>query len=226
MKEKEHEIRILILGLDNAGKTTIVKKLCGQSTDTVEPTLGFQITTIQHMNYKINLWDIGGQRSIRAYWRNYYEQTDGIIWVIDSTDTSRLDICKDEMYQVLSQEKLIGATVLLFANKQDIIIKNNKNSNNTEIDTKQAATANTDSHHETSGDDDINNNNQSKKNKSKIGNGNIDEIAEALELNEDNIRFGQRHWKIQGCSGITGDGLMDGIDWLVDDISNRIFFLS
>ena len=74
-------LRILILylllleqlGLDNAGKTTVVKKLCGEPIDTITPTLGFQIQSLAHKGYNLNLWDVGGQRSIRAYWRNYFE---------------------------------------------------------------------------------------------------------------------------------------------------------
>ena len=192
-----------------------MKKLCGQPTNKIEPTLGFQITTTEHSGYKLNLWDIGGQRSIRAYWRNYFEQTDGLIWVVDSTDISRLELCKEEMYQVLQQEKLMGATVLIFANKQDIIQKNKTTTKNTK----------TNSSSDNRVDDDSNKNGDDES-EAHTKTNNCDEIADALELNDDNIRFEQRHWKIQGCSGITGEGLMDGIEWLVEDISNRIFFLS
>lgn len=113
-------MRILILGLDNAGKTTVVKRICGEPIDTIEPTLGFQIQTLSHKNYQLNLWDIGGQKSIRAYWRNYFEQTDGLIWVVDSADTNRLELCRDELSQLLQQERLAGASVLILANKQDV----------------------------------------------------------------------------------------------------------
>jgi len=74
VKEKEKEVRILILGLDNAGKTTILRKFCGDSIDTIEPTLGFNIKTLEHKNYQLNVWDVGGQKTIRAYWRNYFER--------------------------------------------------------------------------------------------------------------------------------------------------------
>ena len=77
MKEKEKEVRILILGLDNAGKTTILRKFCGDPIDTIEPTLGFNIKTLEHRTYQLNVWDVGGQKTIRAYWRNYFERTDG-----------------------------------------------------------------------------------------------------------------------------------------------------
>lgn len=121
IKQKEKEIRILILGLDNAGKTTIVKRLVGEPIDTIEPTLGFQIRTLTTKPpYQIHLWDIGGQTSIRAYWRNYFERTDGLIWVIDAADVYRLQLCKQELLHILQQERLAGASVLIWANKQDV----------------------------------------------------------------------------------------------------------
>lgn len=113
-------MRILILGLDNAGKTTVVKKLCGEPIDKIEPTLGFQIQTLSYDRYQLNLWDVGGQKSIRAYWRNYFEQTDGLVWVVDSSDIYRLEQCRDELYELLKQERLAGASLLIFANKQDV----------------------------------------------------------------------------------------------------------
>lgn len=120
VKEKEREMRILILGLDNAGKTTIVKKLKGEDVYTVSPTLGFDINTLDFNEFKLNLWDVGGQQTIRAYWRNYFEQTDGIIWVVDSADTLRLADCRMELESLLMEERLAGATLLVLANKQDI----------------------------------------------------------------------------------------------------------
>ena len=86
MKEKEKEVRILILGLDNAGKTTILRKFCGEPVDTIEPTLGFNIKTLEHKTYQLNVWDVGGQKTIRAYWRNYFERTDGCVKLCVSPD--------------------------------------------------------------------------------------------------------------------------------------------
>jgi ADP-ribosylation factor-like protein 2 len=167
---------VLILGLDNAGKTTIVKKLCGQSIEEIEPTLGFQIESLEYQNYKLNLWDIGGQSSIRAYWRNYFEQTDGLVWVVDSADLSRLDLVRQELEKLLLQERLAGATLLIWANKQDI-----------------------------------------------QGSLPPEKIAESLGMEDG--QFQNRHWSIHACSAVTGDGLMEGMDWLIEDISSRIFLL-
>ena len=94
IKEKEKEMRLLILGLDNAGKTTILKKFMGEDIEDISPTLGFNIETVEHKDSKLNIWDVGGQKTIRSYWCNYYEQTDGLIWVVDSGDKMRLLDCK------------------------------------------------------------------------------------------------------------------------------------
>ncbi|XP_048586468.1 ADP-ribosylation factor-like protein 2 isoform X2 [Nematostella vectensis] len=120
MKQKEKEVRILMLGLDNAGKTTILKKFNGEDINTIEPTLGFNIKTLEHRDFKLNIWDVGGQRSLRSYWRNYFESTDGLIWVVDSADQRRLADCKTELQGLLVEERLAGATLLVFANKQDL----------------------------------------------------------------------------------------------------------
>ncbi|XP_025831430.1 ADP-ribosylation factor-like protein 2 [Agrilus planipennis] len=120
MKQKEKEMRILMLGLDNAGKTTILKRFNGEKIDTISPTLGFNIKTLEHRGYTLNIWDVGGQKSIRSYWRNYFECTDGLIWVVDSADRHRLEDCRVELHQLLQEERLSGATLLVFANKLDL----------------------------------------------------------------------------------------------------------
>ncbi|KAI9101046.1 ADP-ribosylation factor family-domain-containing protein [Phlyctochytrium arcticum] len=121
IKQKEKEIRILMLGLDNAGKTTILKRINGEDISTISPTLGFNIKTLTHRNFKLNIWDVGGQKSIRTYWRNYFEQTDGLVWVVDSADRpDRLRDCKNELHGLLQEERLAGASLLIFANKQDL----------------------------------------------------------------------------------------------------------
>lgn len=72
------------------------------------------------IRYKLNIWDVGGQKTLRPYWRNYYEKTDGLIWVVDSADLARLEDCKRELHSLLQEERLFGATLLVLANKQDI----------------------------------------------------------------------------------------------------------
>ncbi|XP_075475612.1 ADP-ribosylation factor-like protein 2 [Primulina tabacum] len=120
IKRKEKEMRVLMVGLDNSGKTTIVLKINGEDTSVINPTLGFNIKTINYQKYTLNIWDVGGQKTIRSYWRNYFEQTDGLIWVVDSSDIRRLNDCKYELDNLLKEERLSGASLLIFANKQDI----------------------------------------------------------------------------------------------------------
>jgi ADP-ribosylation factor-like protein 2 len=93
-----------MLGLDNAGKTTILKKFIGEDINTISPTFGFNIKTVEHKGLKLNIWDVGGQRSLRSYWRNYFESTDGLVWVVDSADHRRLDDCKKELHLLLKEE--------------------------------------------------------------------------------------------------------------------------
>ncbi|XP_028073571.1 ADP-ribosylation factor 1-like [Camellia sinensis] len=116
------EARILVLGLDNAGKTTILYRLqMGEVVSTI-PTIGFNVETVQYNNIKFQVWDLGGQTSIRPYWRCYFPNTQAIIYVVDSSDTDRLVIAKDEFHAILEEEELKGAVVLIFANKQVLLI--------------------------------------------------------------------------------------------------------
>ncbi|KAH7912468.1 ADP-ribosylation factor-like protein 2 [Hygrophoropsis aurantiaca] len=103
-RQKEKEMRVLFLGLDNAGKTTILKKLSGEDIMKVSPTLGFNIKTFIHGKYTLNIWDVGGQRTLRPYWRNYFEQTDAIVWVVDSGDRMRMQDCKEELHALLQED--------------------------------------------------------------------------------------------------------------------------
>lgn len=75
----ERELRILLLGLDNAGKTTILKMLASEDITNITPTAGFNIKSVISDGFKLNVWDIGGQRKIRPYWKNYFENTDVLV---------------------------------------------------------------------------------------------------------------------------------------------------
>ena len=119
----------------------------------------------------LNIWDVGGQKTIRSYWRNYFEATEAIIWVVDSGDKVRLNDCKEELHKLLLTEKLAGATLLIFCNKQDL-----------------------------------------------PGALKPKDISEFLDVNS----IQNRHYQIISCSAMTGEGLKDGMEWLVDDIKLRI----
>lgn len=175
-KLRSHEFRFLFLGLDNAGKTTILKKLQNQPQSEIEaisPTLGFAIQTFHYQGYHLNVWDVGGQKSLRPYWKNYFEKTDAIIWVVDSSDMARLSDCKEELDKLLNEERLHGATILIFANKQDL-----------------------------------------------PGALSAEQIKNHLELH----RISTHSWRIQPCSAYTGDNLLQGLDWAVKDVADRIYY--
>ena len=114
------EQRILILGLDNAGKTTILYRLQLNEPISTVPTIGFNVETIKYNNLTFQVWDLGGQTNIRPYWRCYYQNTDAIVFVVDSADTDRIPIAKTELMAILNEEELKNVCLLVFANKQDI----------------------------------------------------------------------------------------------------------
>ncbi|KAK5169816.1 Arf GTPase arl1 [Saxophila tyrrhenica] len=113
------EIRILILGLDNAGKTTLLYRLKIGEVVTTIPTIGFNVESVTYKNLNFNVWDLGGQTSIRPYWRCYYANTAAVVFVIDSTDIERLETAAGELRAMLEEEELRDAALLVFANKQD-----------------------------------------------------------------------------------------------------------
>merc|ERR1719326_848061 len=117
LKRDDKEARILVLGLDNSGKTTILKALSEEDISTIQPTQGFNIKAINQEGFKLNCWDIGGQKAIREYWPNYFDNTDGLIFVVDSSDEERIKECVDELNSLLNDETLAKTPLLVFANK-------------------------------------------------------------------------------------------------------------
>jgi len=116
----EKEARILVLGLDNAGKTTILYRLQVGTVVSTIPTIGFNVETVTYKNIKFQVWDLGGQTSIRPYWRCYYPNTQAIIYVVDSSDVERVGTSRQEFHAILEEEELADAVVLVYANKQDL----------------------------------------------------------------------------------------------------------
>ncbi|XP_065187578.1 ADP-ribosylation factor-like protein 3 [Sycon ciliatum] len=114
------EVRILLLGLDNAGKTTILKQLASEDVTQITPTQGFNIKSVKNSGFSLNVWDIGGQRHIRPYWKHYFDNTDCLVFVIDSSDKRRLNESGSELAELLHEESLSQVPVLVFANKQDL----------------------------------------------------------------------------------------------------------
>jgi ADP-ribosylation factor-like protein 3 len=169
-KDQEKEARILMLGLDNAGKTTILKKMSEEDISHIMPTQGFNIKSLVHEGFKLNVWDIGGQKTIRPYWSNYFESSDALVYVIDSSDKRRLEESGTELKELLAEDKLASIPLLVFANKQDLL---------------QACPA--------------------------------DEIVETLEL----TKIEDRTWTIQACSAKDGNGLQEGMEWLITQCQGK-----
>ena len=133
-------MRLLMLGLDAAGKTSmwtsgnvisfgsllttilaILYKLKINNSDvTTIPTVGFNVETVTYKNVKFNVWDVGGQDKIRPLWRHYYSGTQGLIFVIDSNDRARIDEARQELHRIITDREMKEALLLVFANKQDI----------------------------------------------------------------------------------------------------------
>ncbi|KAK0583564.1 hypothetical protein LWI29_038239 [Acer saccharum] len=112
--------KILMVGLDASGKTTILYKLkLGEMVSTM-PTIGFNVETVEYRNISFSIWDVGGQSKIRPLWRHYFENTQGLIFVVDSNDRERIPEARNELHRILQDEELSNAALLVFANKQDI----------------------------------------------------------------------------------------------------------
>jgi ADP-ribosylation factor protein 1 len=114
------QMRILMVGLDAAGKTTILYKLKLGEIVTTIPTIGFNVETVEYKNISFTVWDVGGQDKIRPLWRHYFQNTQGLIFVVDSNDRERVGEARDELQRMLSEDELREATLLIFANKQDL----------------------------------------------------------------------------------------------------------
>lgn len=114
------QMRILMVGLDAAGKTTILYKLKLGEIVTTIPTIGFNVETVEYKNISFTVWDVGGQDKIRPLWRHYYQNTQGLIFVVDSSDTKRIAEAENELANMLKEDELNDAVILVFANKQDM----------------------------------------------------------------------------------------------------------
>lgn len=111
---------LLQVGLDAAGKTTILYKLKLGEIVTTIPTIGFNVETVQYKNISFTVWDVGGQDKIRPLWRHYFQNTQGLIFVVDSNDRERVGEAQKELQNMLSEDELRDAVILIFANKQDL----------------------------------------------------------------------------------------------------------
>ena len=116
----KNDVRILMVGLDAAGKTTILYQLrMGQTIKTI-PTIGFNVETLEYKGVNFTVWDVGGQDKIRILWKHYYQNTDCLIFVVDSNDRERIGEAAEELKKMLAEDELKDSVVLIMANKQDL----------------------------------------------------------------------------------------------------------
>ncbi|CAG07407.1 unnamed protein product, partial [Tetraodon nigroviridis] len=204
------EMRILMVGLDAAGKTTILYKLkLGEIVTTIPtircPTtgghkrhfsfsnvalfvlvvddLGFNVETVEYKNISFTVWDVGGQDKIRPLWRHYFQNTQGLIFVVDSNDRERVNEAREELMRMLAEDELRDAVLLVFANKQ---------------------------HSETS----------------LTGAVSAQDLPNAMNAAEITDKLGlhslrHRNWYIQATCATSGDGLYEGLDWLANQLKNK-----
>ena len=120
VKSREKEMRMLLIGLDNAGKTTSLYKLCLGEVVLTQPTIGSNVEEVRYKNVVFEVWDLGGQTTLRQSWASYYRNTAAVIMMVDSTDRGRMGLVRDELFRLLANEELDPKGVLVLANKQDL----------------------------------------------------------------------------------------------------------
>ncbi|XP_036869501.1 E3 ubiquitin-protein ligase TRIM23 isoform X2 [Manis javanica] len=114
------EIRVVTLGLDGAGKTTILFKLKQDEFMQPIPTIGFNVETVEYKNLKFTIWDVGGKHKLRPLWKHYYLNTQAVVFVVDSSHRDRVSEAHNELAKLLTEKELRDALLLIFANKQDV----------------------------------------------------------------------------------------------------------
>jgi len=112
--------KIVMVGLDAAGKTTVLYNLRLGEVVTTVPTIGFNVETVEHRHVTLTVWDIGGQEKIRKLWRHYYQGTTGVIYIVDSSDRERIEDAREELFNILQADEMRDVVLLVLANKQDL----------------------------------------------------------------------------------------------------------
>ncbi|NXQ35940.1 ARL14 protein, partial [Alaudala cheleensis] len=112
---------VVMLGLDSAGKSTLLYKLRYKDTFLTMPTIGFNVDMIEvGKDFTLTFWDVGGQKKMRELWSNFLEDTDGLLFVVDSSDKHRLEESRREFELILKNDSLKNVPVVVLANKQDL----------------------------------------------------------------------------------------------------------
>lgn len=163
-RSNRKQIQILMVGLDGAGKRTLLTQLRPKADVQI---IGFNVGLLEYKNINFTVWEVGGQDRVRPLWRHYFSDTSGIVFVLDSADPSAMSDVRAELSWLLKEQQLSAAALLVLANKQDL--------------------------------------------EGAMG---AAEIAEKLKL--DSVRT--RSWHVQTTNAITGNGLLEGLDWLLQKI--------
>ncbi len=167
--------RILMVGLDGAGKTTVLYKLKkpDQVVATI-PGIGFYVESIEYKHVSFTVWDIGGQAQLRPLWPHYYAHADAVIYVVDGNNPARMTEAREELDKVLGDERLREASLLVFNNKVDR--------------PRCQSTA---------------------------------QITDRLGLDHHSQHKGSRDWFVQSTCAITGEGIVDGLEWLAESLKRK-----
>ncbi|CAN7984307.1 unnamed protein product [Ixodes pacificus] len=119
-KSNKRHITLLMIGLDNAGKTSTTKHLLRESPEDVVPTVGFSSVQLERTRFRVTLYDLGGGARIRSIWSNYYALAHGVVVVVDASAADRAEECRQAVSEVLGDPRISGKPVLVLLNKQDI----------------------------------------------------------------------------------------------------------
>lgn len=118
-KKTKKKIVLLLVGLDNAGKTVAAKGLAGEPIEDVVPTVGFHTVTLRYKEFLVKIYDLGGAANFRGIWHKYFVDAHGVIFVLDSSDSERIQEAEEVLKSVICHEKISGKPLLFLANKQD-----------------------------------------------------------------------------------------------------------
>jgi small GTP-binding protein len=114
------EAGVIIVGPDEAGKTTLLFRLTGVTpAREIEATVGFELDTLQIGNLHLHFWNLGGGTPLRPMWRMYFREARAVIFVIDSADRTRMGLAVTEFTHLLDEAELRGVPILIIANKKD-----------------------------------------------------------------------------------------------------------
>ncbi|XP_064604826.1 ADP-ribosylation factor-related protein 1-like [Liolophura sinensis] len=177
---QKDEYFVLILGLDNAGKTTYLeqtktkfnKKYKAMNLSKVTTTVGLNIGKIDIGSTRLNFWDLGGQEELQSLWDKYYAESHAVIYIVDSSDRERIRESKQAFDLLITNEALAGVPLLMLANKQDL---------------EGCMTV-----------------------------GDVRKI-----FRESSHLIGHRECMMAGVSALKGDGVDEGIDWLVQAVQRN-----